>query len=207
MFSPNKTFPIWCHECWRSDDWSGKDFGAEYDPKRPFFEQFAELWQRVPKLALVHMNSINSEYVNHTADTKNCYMIVESSNNENCINCYWIQLSKDLTDCSFTDNVELSYEVDNCYDSYGLRWSKGCHSCLNSVFLLDCRGCTNCMGCINLRGQQYNIFNTKYSKEEYEEKLKTRDHEQMGKIRIIIHDKLVALSQQGKLKNEESVSK
>jgi len=173
MFSPNKTFPIWCHECWRSDDWSGKDFGAEYDPKRPFFEQFAELWQRVPKLALVHMNSINSEYVNHTADTKNCYMIVESSNNENCINCYWIQLSKDLTDCSFTDNVELSYEVDNCYDSYGLRWSKGCHSCLNSVFLLDCRGCTNCLGCINLRGQQYNIFNTKYSKEEYEEKLKS----------------------------------
>src|SRR3989344_2165183 len=173
MFSANKTYPVWCHECWRSDDLKGLDYGIGHDPRKSFFEQFNELWQKVPKPALVHMNSINSEYVNHTADTKNCYMIMESSNNEDCINCYWIQLSKDLTDCSYTNKVELSYEVDDCYDCHSLLWSKGCHSCLNSAFLLDCRGCTNCLGCINLRGQQYNIFNKPYSKEEYEKKLKS----------------------------------
>ncbi len=98
-------------------------------------------------------------------------MIIESSNNENCINCYWIQLSKDLTDCSFANKVELSYEVDDCYDCHTLKYSKGCHSCLDSAFLLNCRGCANCLGCINLRDQKYNIFNKQYTKEEYDKKL------------------------------------
>ena len=173
MFSANKSYLVWCHECWRSNDLKSLDYGIEYDSQKSFFEQYNELWQKVPKPALVHTRSVNSEYMNHTADNKNCYMIFESSNNENCTNCNWIQLSKDLTDCSFTNKVELSYEVDDCYDCHSLLWSKGCHSCLNSAFLLDCRGCTNCLGCINLRGQSYNIFNKQYTKEEYKEKLKS----------------------------------
>lgn len=172
MFSASKPYPVWCHECWRSDALNGSDYGIDYDPERPFFEQYNELWQKVPKPALVHMNSENSQYLNHTADNKNCYMIIESSNNESCTNCYWIQLSKDLTDCSYTNKVELSYEVDDCYDSHNLKWSKGCHSCFDSAFLLDCRNCNNCLGCVNLRGQKYHIFNEQYTKEEYEEKIK-----------------------------------
>mgnify|MGYP003578733399 CR=1 FL=1 len=172
MFSRNKTYPVWCHDCWWKD-LDGKKYGIDYDPTRPFLEQFKEIWEKVPKPALVHMRSVNSNYLNHVADAKNCYMIMESSNNENCINCYWIQLSKDLTDCSFTNKVELSYEVDDCYDCHSLRWSKSCYNCLDSLFLIDCRGCTSCLGCINLREQKYCIFNQQYTKEEYEEKLKS----------------------------------
>lgn len=172
MFSPNKPYLVWCHECWRSDALDGKAYAQDYDPSRDFFSQFNELWQRVPKPALVHMNSINSEYLNHTADTKNCYMIMEASNNENCIHCYWIQLSRELVDCSYTNKVELSYEVDDCYDCHNLKYCKGCHNCFDSAFLADCRNCNNCLGCVNLRGQKYNIFNKQYTKEEYEEKLK-----------------------------------
>lgn len=172
MFSANKTYSVWCFDCWWSDDLDGKKYGMDYNPTESFFEQFKELWNKVPKPARISTNEINSPYTNYVADSKNCYMIMESSNNENCTNCYWIQLSKDLTDCSYTNKVELSYEVDDCYDCYSLRWSKGCHSCLNSAFLLDCRNCTNCLGCINLRGQKYNIFNEQHTKEEYEKKLK-----------------------------------
>jgi hypothetical protein len=173
VFSPNKTFPVWCHECWWSDDLDAKKYGIDYDPTKSFFEQFNEILQKVPKPNIIGTRNINSEYVNLVADCKDCYMVVESSNNENCINCYWIQLSKDLVDCSFTNKVELSYDVDDCYDCHSLKFSKGCHSCLDSAFLLDCRGCTDCLGCINLREQKYNIFNKQYSKEEYEEKLKS----------------------------------
>lgn len=168
MFSPNKDYPVWCYDCWWSDDFNGVDYAKEYDPSRPFFEQFNELWNLVPKSAMVAIRSVNSQYLNYAADNKNCYMIMESSNNEDCINCYWIQLSKDLVDCSFTNKVERSYESDDCYDSYGLQYSKGCHSCTDSYFLLNCRGCTDCIGCINLRQQKYCIFNEQYSKEEYE---------------------------------------
>ncbi len=173
MYSPNKTYPVWCHECWWADDWDSRDYGAPYDLNKPFFEQFKELFNRVPKPALLSTREVNSQYVNYVDDSKDCYLIMESSNNENCIHCYWIQLSKDLVDCSFTQKVERSYQSDDCYDSYNLQYCKGAHSCSDSFFLLNCRGCSNCLGCINLRQQKYQIFNKQYTKEEYQEKLKS----------------------------------
>ncbi|HEY4513195.1 MAG TPA: hypothetical protein VJH06_01645 [Candidatus Paceibacterota bacterium] len=172
-FSPNKNYPSWCPECWWSDKLDGKNYAQDYDANRPFFEQFNELWHKVPKPALVSTRDVNCHYLNLAADNKNCYLIIESSNNENCIHCYWIQLSKDLVDCSFTNKVELSYEVDDCYDCHSLTYSKSCYNCLDSSFLLNCRGCTSCLGCINLREQKYNIFNQQYTKEEYEKKIKS----------------------------------
>ncbi len=168
MYSPSKPYIVWCTDCWNADDWGGEDHGRDYDLNQPFMEQFEELWRIVPKIGLMHVRSINSEYLNICADNKNCYMIVESSNNEDCMYSYWIQLSKDLVDCSFTNKVENSYESDDCHDSYGLRYSKGCHSCTDSYFLLDCRGCTDCIGCVNLRNKSHYIFNQSYTKEEYE---------------------------------------
>jgi hypothetical protein len=171
MYSQNKDFPVWCHECWWGSDLDGSKYGQDYDPGRPFFEQFKELYNKVPKPALVGFNNVDCHYLNFTADNKGCYMIVESSNNENCINCYWIQLSKELVDCSFTNKVELSCEVDGCYDCHTLNYSKNCYDCFGSSFLIDCRNCNDCLGCIGLRGQKYSILNKQYSKEEYEKKL------------------------------------
>jgi len=172
MYSPNKPYPVWCHECWFSDDWDPLFYSIEYDPKKSFFEQINDLWNRVPKVALIYVRSENSEYVNISADNKNCYMIIESSNNENCIHCYWIQICNDLVDVSFSYKTELSYESDDCYNSSRLFYSKGCHDCLDSYLLLNCRGCSNCIGCVNLRNKQYHIFNKPYSKEDYDKFLK-----------------------------------
>lgn len=171
QFSPNKPDVVWCYDCWFSEDWSGADHAMEYDPSRPFLDQWYELWMKVPKPGLVSMRAVHCDYMNYAADNKNCYFVIESSNNEDAIHCYWIQVSKDVVDCSFTQHVERSYEVDDCYDCYGLTYSKGAHACTDSAFLLDCRGCTNCLGCINLRNQKYCIFNEQYTKEEYEKKL------------------------------------
>ncbi len=168
MYSKDKPYTVWCYDCWFSDDWDALDYGLEYKPEIPFLKQVQILLEKVPKVALIYMRSPGSQYLNISADNKNCYMIIESSNNEDCINCYWIQLSNNILDSSFTNKVEYSYEVDDCYDCHGLKWAKGCHSCMDSYFLLDCRGCTNCFGCVNLRSQQYCIFNAQYTKEEYE---------------------------------------
>lgn len=173
IYSSNKKYPVWCNDCWWGDDLNSKKYAVDYNADKSFFEQFNELWNKVPKSALVSTRNVSSNYLNLAADNKSCYMIFESSNNENCIHCYWIQLSKDLVDCSYTNKVELSYEVDDCYDCNSLKFSKGCHNCLDSSFLLDCRNCSDCLGCVNLRGQKYNIFNKKYSKEEYLEKVKS----------------------------------
>ncbi len=190
-FSPNKPYTVWCYDCWFSDDWDATDFGIEYDKEKPFLEQVNTLLENVPKVGLIYVRSPGSQYINISADNKDCYMIVESSNNENCINCYWIQQSKDLVDCSFTDKVMLSYDVDDCYDCHNLKYSKGCHSCIDSFFLLDCQGCTNCFGCVNLRQQQYNIFNVQHTKEEYEKfikDLRLDTHSGVEKARVLFEE-------------------
>jgi len=168
MYSPSKRYRVWCYDCWFKDDWDPLVYGRNYDSTRSFLEQFEELWNEVPKIGLMHMRSVNSEYVNISADNKDCYMIVESSNNEGCTHCYWIQECKDCVDVSFASKTELSYESDDCYDSYKLYYSKGCHDCRDSFFLFDCKDCSDCIGCVNLRSKKYHIFNRPYSKEEYE---------------------------------------
>ncbi|MES2930946.1 MAG: hypothetical protein V4665_04150 [Patescibacteria group bacterium] len=169
MYSPNKPFIVWCYECWFADDWDSAEYGIEYDQSRPFLEQFEEVWKKVPKIALIYVRSPGSEYINISADSKNCYMIVESSNNEDSIHSYWIQECKDVIDTSFSSKCELTYESDDCFNSYKLFYSKGCHDSNNGYFLTDCRGCTDCIGCVNLRQRSNYIFNQPYSKEEYED--------------------------------------
>lgn len=168
MYSPNKPYTVWCYECWFADDWDPLVYGRAWDPDRPFYEQFEQVWRAVPKIGLIYVRSVNSEYVNISADNKNCYMIVESSNNENCAHCFWIQQCHDLVDCSYSSQTQLSYECDDCYNCYSLQYGKGCHDCRESFFLLDCRGTSNCIGCVNLRNSQYCVFNKQLSKEEYE---------------------------------------
>src|SRR3989344_4563889 len=55
MYSPNKPYTVWCYECWFSDDWDPLQYGRGYNPTRPFFEQFLELWEAVPKVALIYV--------------------------------------------------------------------------------------------------------------------------------------------------------
>lgn len=167
MYSPNKPYTVWCYDCWFADDWDARDYGREYDPSRSFLEQFDDLQKSVPKVGLVYVRSPGSEYTNISADNKNCYMIVESSNNEDSTHCFWIQECRDVVDTSFSSKTERMYECDDCYNSYQLFWSKGCHDCRDSYFLLDCKGCFDCIGCVNLRQKQYCIFNVQYSKEDY----------------------------------------
>jgi len=168
MYSPNKSFTVWCYDCWFSDDWGGEDFGLDYNPRQPFFEQFEKLWKSVPKVSLIYIRSPGSEYTNISADNKNCYFIIESSNNEDSIHSYWVQECREVVDTSFSSKCELTYESDDCYTSYRILYSKSCHDCSTSYFLTDCRGCTDCIGCINLRNKNNYIFNEKYNKEEYE---------------------------------------
>src|SRR3989344_3784067 len=168
MYSPNKIYPVWFYECWFADDWDATEYGQDYDSGRPFLNQVQELYQKVPKVALIYVRSVNSEYVNISADNKDCYMLVESSNNEGCIHSYWVQQCRDSVDLSYSHRTELAYESDDCYNCYRLLYSKGCYDCRDSYFLYDCHDCRDCIGCANLRNKQYCVFNRQMDKEGYE---------------------------------------
>jgi len=182
IYSNNKPFPVYCARCYWSDKWNPLSFGQEYDFTQTFFSQLQSLQNRVSRLAIINRNSENSEYTNVCERNKNCYMIIESSNNENCLYCYWIQKSKDLVDCSFCSECELCYECDNCNISYELHYSKNCTNCSQSKYLVNCSGVNNCLGCVNLVNKQYYILNQPYSPEDYQQYINNLDKDKFIKL-------------------------
>ncbi|MDP2630655.1 MAG: hypothetical protein Q8P56_04560, partial [Candidatus Uhrbacteria bacterium] len=139
----------------------------------PFFEQFQEVRDRVPRVSLVADNRcINSPYVNHASAVKNCHILSASVDDEDCYYGYRVNHSKNCVDCLFANTCELCYECIEAYSSYNCSYCRHIESCTNSAFLFDCSGCMDCFMCAGLRNKSYCILNKQYSKEEYEKRRK-----------------------------------
>lgn len=168
-FPPQLKQPIYCRECWHSDEWDPRDYGQEYDPSRSFFDQWAEVRQKTPAQALSIQGLMeNSEYVHLTGDSRNCYLIMHADHNENCYYGYGIKKCKYCVDGFYNIKSEHCYEAIDCHSSYGLINCQDCFNCSESAFLRDCVGCKNCFLCTGLRNKEYCYKNKQYSKEEYE---------------------------------------
>jgi hypothetical protein len=187
MFPKNSPYTVYCYSCWWSENWDAQSYEKDYDFKRPFFEQFKELFLKVPKMGIIQQHTnINSEYTNRAADNKNCYMIFAAADNENCSygTSYWG--AKECVDCYNIHNSELCYECIDIYDSNKLTYSQECNSCANSAFLFNCRNCNDCFGCVNLRNKSYYFFNEQLTREEYKkrvEELNLNNRENIEKVR------------------------
>ena len=92
-------FPVYCRDCYYSDDHDQCAVGQEYDFSKPFFMQFKKLQSRAPRMAgQWSPDNINSEYTNHTASCKNCYLSFASVNNEDCAYANYVSYSKYILD-------------------------------------------------------------------------------------------------------------
>jgi len=181
MYAPESKVISYCRECWWSDRWNPLDFGQKYDFEKPFFEQFGDLFRKVPLQALSNINSVNSDYANFVSDNKNCYLVFGTGFCENVAYARaW--KSRDSEDCYILHESELCYECVNCSGSYHLLFCTNCETCRDSYFLLNCRNCSDCFGCANLVGKSHCLFNEQYSKEEYEKKLKEFDLENRSSL-------------------------
>ncbi len=174
LFSPDKSYIVYCQPCWWSDKWDSADYAMEYDPGRNFFEQVGELQRKVPHMSLVtgYSTLVNSEYVNHAGYAKNCYLIFNSDYCENVLYGTTVDNDKDSMDALILNESELCYQAINCRKCYRTFFSEDCSGCSDVYFSKGLIGCNNCFSCVNLRNKSYHIFNKPHSKEEYEEKLK-----------------------------------
>ena len=73
--------------------------------------------------------------------------------------------------------------------NYRTFFSDECDTCVDVWFSRNCYSCINCVGCVNLRGTSNCIFNIKYSKEEYVEKIKRIKVRSLGKVDVKLKDK------------------
>jgi len=170
---PEKTpFKVYRPEDWYGDEWNAMDYGMRINLDKPFFEQYAELQKRVPRLGIDIVNCENSEYCNYCGDEKNCYLDIAGEGNEDCYYNLFVKHSKDTVDCTFVYNSELCYESINCYDSYGLQHCMYADNCSNCLYSFDLVGCKNCIFSHGLRNKEFYVFNKQYTKVDYEKYLK-----------------------------------
>jgi len=169
-----RVFTVYCQTCWWDDKlWSPLDFGIEVDLTKPFFEQFKQLQQQVPRVAITNTNSENSAYTNYTANNKNCYMVFSNSygHNEDCYYGTMLAKNRNCIDAIQIEDCELCYDCVDCKQSYRLVKCSMCDNCQESFWLEDCRGCSNCFMGKGLRNKQYYILNQSYTKAAYFKKL------------------------------------
>jgi len=170
LYPKDSKYTIYCSDCWWSDNWDPKSFSQDYDPNRPFFEQYGELQRKVPRLALMMLNSVRSEYTNGAADNKDCYLIFAADDNQDCLYGRLLQRSKGCVDCAFIYDSESCYE---CVDVHGCSKCLYCEQCQSSTDLIFCynmRNSNDCILCTNGRNISNSILNIKYTKEEFDKK-------------------------------------
>ncbi len=172
VFSPDKKDRVYDHKEWWGDSWDAMSYGRDIDFAKPFMGQVRELWREVPDIAVLNINSVNSDYCSITEGNKNCYLVVGGDFNENVLYSTFIFNSKDSMDTHWVSKSELTYETIDCISCSRLLYSRYCEGCFDSAFLFNCKNCNNCFGCTNLTNKSYYIFNKPYSREEYMQKLK-----------------------------------
>ncbi|HQH27459.1 MAG TPA: hypothetical protein PLP17_08695, partial [Oligoflexia bacterium] len=96
QYHHEQPFPVYAAEDWWGDSWDALDYGVQYDYSRSFFEQFLELKNRVPHMALYITGGTteNSDYTNCTGYLKNCYLVSQADYDEDCYYCDLIKECK-----------------------------------------------------------------------------------------------------------------
>lgn len=167
-YHPDSSVKVMDYELWFSDSFAPLQYGRDYDFSRPFFVQFKELQQEVPRLNISVNDLENSPYVNGAGYIKDSYLVFNAAHDERCYYSYGIFQSDNCADMAFSNSMTLCYESIDCESCYNCSYIQNTKHCKDSYFLYDCRNCTSCIGCFGLRNKEYYVYNQPVSKEKYE---------------------------------------
>ena len=99
MYHSTDIAPIYCNECWQSDNWDASIYAQEIDLNIPFFKQWNTLYKNVPRPALRRVQMIDSEYTNMSVQGNHCYFGYSIFNSEYINYSENIDYSKNCHDC------------------------------------------------------------------------------------------------------------
>jgi hypothetical protein len=172
IYSPNKNLKVYCLKCWWSDKWDPTIYGRDFDFSRSFFEQYKELQNEVPRMAVLSKNTVNSEYTNHCRDNKNVYLSFTCTDSEDILYSTWIMKSRNSMDSSYIyEGGERLYEMIDSRKVYQCQNSVLLENCVNCYYCYDLHNCTDCFLSSNLRNKNYFFKNKQYSRKAYFEKI------------------------------------
>ena len=166
IYSPDKPVKVLCYDCYWGDKWDPLEYGQDFDFNRPFFEQYAEMRAKVPRLAIFNTQSENSEFTVHSSRNRNCYMGSSLVDSEDVHYSDWAFNCMDCMDLLFCNQMEMCYECVDCQDCSRSNYLELCSNVSESYFAFDCRGCQRVVGCVSMRNRKNHILNKEASKEE-----------------------------------------
>jgi len=186
VYASSSPFPVYCITCWWSDKWDPKSYGVDYDPARPFLDQWKELRDRVPQLAIMNdegLESENSEYCYDISRAKNCYRVIGSWYIQDCLYSLNVNRVRNIVDCNTVSlDCELVYESIDCQRLYHCAYLKDSENCSDCFFGYDLRGCKDCFCCFGLRQKQFCIWNEQLTEEEYRKRF---DQQMLGSHQFV----------------------
>ncbi len=167
-FPQNSDFTIYDNKVWWSDFYDPLQYGRDFDFKKPFFEQFLEFRNSVPRFARIQQEPIeNCDYANAIGHSKNCYLMSSTDTSEDCCYGMWVNFSRNCIDNYLLHACEYCYECVNCRNCNALKFSSDCTNCRDSSFVIDCIGCQDLFGCTSQRNKKHMIFNVQLTREAY----------------------------------------
>lgn len=172
VYDTTVPFPVYCPDCWWSDEWDSSKFAQDFNFSRPFFDQWNELNRKVPHISLWQIQNENSEYSHDSSYNKDCYMIFGADYSRDCYYAWCLVKDNDVCDSATVLMSERIYEGTDivqaqfCMFSDQIRESSDCHFCFDLI------NCHRCFGSTGLQNKEYYWFNESLSKEEYEKRFK-----------------------------------
>ncbi len=171
MYSLESPYKVFCVNCYNDREDCTK-YGTDFSFSRTFFEQFFELFEKVPKSQFRQRNNNEGcEYSNHSFYSRNIYLSYTVIGSED------IYYSKQVhgndggnricIDCLNIIACERGYELINSSKSYNSRFLVNSSQCVDSTFLFNCTNCTDCFMSSNLRNKSYVFRNQQLSREQY----------------------------------------
>lgn len=175
MYPTERTYPVYCRDCWLGDGWDPFNFGMDYDFSRPFFEQFKELLNKVPCMNLMQVRGVNSDYANGYVGARNAYLSYSVVEGEDVMYSRNVDISRFIMDSLGINDSERVYHTVHAAGSYDIIYCQQIRSCMNSAFLFDSTNCSYCFMSANLRNKKYVFRGEQCTKEEYEQKMREID--------------------------------
>ena len=113
IYHPTVTGPVYKVKHWWSDAWDAMEYGQDWDNNRDFLTQYMQLYNRVPKIAMMNDDGVaseNCEYCQNIAYSKDCYLNTVSWKLRDCYYSSNMATGEWLVDSFFTMDSQICYE-------------------------------------------------------------------------------------------------
>ncbi len=133
------------------------------------FEIVEEIKKQLPITQTHERYNENTSYGHNIYCDKNCYLLFDSSWNENSCYLYDSFYNKNSLDMTYSgEDMQYCYETIDSKHGFNCNYLFQSSNCQESSYLFNCMDVKNSLGCVNLSHKQYCILNRQLTKEEYE---------------------------------------